>query len=172
MTGGATATYVLPSWYRIDSCPMMMAPQSGSGTGITMDASVSTLSCFHGICNIRKTSRSCTEKISLQAYPYTYSLLREITFKVYPLSNYALLSPIMLPLLETFLELLLWNSLQCCHHMFFWTSSISLSLQPFKADFIFGNTHKLFGAKSREKGICSISVIDFLARNCLTESTL
>jgi len=39
-------------------------------------------------------------------------LLREVTFKVLSLSRYAL-SPTMFPLLETFLELQLWNSFQC-----------------------------------------------------------
>jgi len=55
--------------------------------------------------------------ILLQAYLYTYSLLRGVTFEVLPFSSYAL-SPRMLPLLETFLELLLWNSIQCHHHIF------------------------------------------------------
>jgi hypothetical protein len=40
-----------------------------------------------------------------------------------PLSSYAL-SPTMLPMLETFLELLLWNSFQWCCHIF-WVSLIS-----------------------------------------------
>jgi hypothetical protein len=55
--------------------------------------------------------------ILLQAYLYThtYTLLRGVTFRVLPLSSYAL-SPTMLPLVETFLELLLWKSFQChCH---------------------------------------------------------
>jgi len=47
--------------------------------------------------------------IALQAYPYTYSLLREVTFEVRPLSSCAF-SPTMLPLFETFLDLLLWNN--------------------------------------------------------------
>jgi len=55
--------------------------------------------------------------ILLQAYPYTYSLLRGFTFEVCPFSSYAL-SPTMLQLLETFLELLLWNSFQYCLHIF------------------------------------------------------
>jgi len=59
----------------------------------------------------------------LQAYLYIYSLMRGITFKVLSLSSYAL-SPMMLQLLETFLELLLWNSFQCHYHIF-WMSSIS-----------------------------------------------
>jgi len=44
--------------------------------------------------------------IILQAYLFTYGLLREVTFKVLPLSSYEL-STMMLPLLETFLEFLL-----------------------------------------------------------------
>jgi hypothetical protein len=46
--------------------------------------------------------------VLLKAYLYTYNILRGgVNFKVLPLSSYAL-SPTMLPLLETFLELLLW----------------------------------------------------------------
>jgi hypothetical protein len=85
--------------------------------------------------------------ILLHPYLYTYSLLRGIAFKVFPLSSYAV-SPMMLPQLETFLELLLWNSSQCHHH--FISAMISLSL---KADLIFANSQKLFGAKSGEWGV-------------------
>jgi len=43
--------------------------------------------------------------ILLQAlYPYTYSLLKEVTLEVLPLNSYAL-CPTMLPLLEIFLKL-------------------------------------------------------------------
>jgi hypothetical protein len=104
--------------------------------------------------------------ILLQACLYTYSLLRGVTFEVLPLSSYAL-SPTILPLLETFVELLLCNCFQC-HYHFFWVSSVSWSLCPFKADFIFGNSQKSFKAKSGEQYEYSISVIDFWARNCLT----
>jgi hypothetical protein len=101
---------------------------------------------------------------------YSYSLLRGVTFDVLPLSSYAL-SPTMLPLLETFWELLLWYSFQCrCH-----TSGIpskSWNLRPFRADFISGKSQKSLGAKWGEQGGCYISVIDFWARNCLTESAL
>jgi hypothetical protein len=56
--------------------------------------------------------------ILLQAsYLFTYSLLKWVTFEVLPLSSYAL-RPKMLPLLEKFLELLLWNSFQCRRHIF------------------------------------------------------
>jgi len=65
------------------------------------------------------------EMILLQAYLCTYSLLRDgesvVTLKVLPLSSYAL-SITILPQLETFLELLLWNTFQCLRH-------ISLCLQ-------------------------------------------
>jgi len=53
-----------------------------------------------------------------QAYLYTYNLLKGVAFKVLPFSSYAL-SPTMLPLLETFMELPLWNNFQCHHHIFF-----------------------------------------------------
>jgi hypothetical protein len=67
-----------------------------------------------------------------------------------------------LPLLETFVELLLWNSFQYRRHKF---------LCPFKAEFIFGNSQKSFGEKSGEQGGCSISVINFWATNCLTAAS-
>jgi hypothetical protein len=86
--------------------------------------------------------------ILLQAYLYTYSLLRGVIFEVLPLSTCAC-SPTVLPLVETFLGLLLWISFQCHLHLFF-VSSVSRSLCLFKADLIFGNSHKSFGAKSRE----------------------
>jgi hypothetical protein len=54
--------------------------------------------------------------ILLQACLYPYSLLRGVIFEVLHLHSYAL-SPMMLSPLETFLELLLWNSFQC--HNFF-----------------------------------------------------
>jgi hypothetical protein len=55
---------------------------------------------------------------------------------------------------------------------FFWMSSVSWGLRHFKAYFISGRSQKSCGAKSREYSVCSISVIDFCARNCLTESAL
>jgi hypothetical protein len=56
--------------------------------------------------------------ILLQAsYLYTYCLLRGVTFDVLHLRSYEL-SSTMLPLLEMFLEPLLWNSLKCCRHIF------------------------------------------------------
>jgi len=54
--------------------------------------------------------------ILLQAYLYTYSLLRGVIFEVLILSSYAL-HLTMLSLLEIFLELLLWNSFQCRRHI-------------------------------------------------------
>jgi hypothetical protein len=50
----------------------------------------------------------------------------------------------------------------------FFMFSISWNLHPFKADFIFGNSQNSFRAKSGKQGGCSISVINFWARNCLT----
>jgi hypothetical protein len=56
--------------------------------------------------------------VLLQAYPCICSILRGVTFEALPLSSYAL-SPMILPLLETFLELLLWNSLSVPSSHFF-----------------------------------------------------
>jgi len=71
-----------------------------------------------------------------------------------------------LPLLETVSELLLGNSFQCHRHVCL-MSSLSWNISPLKADFTFGNGQKSFGAKSGEQGGCSISVIDFWAREHL-----
>jgi hypothetical protein len=58
--------------------------------------------------------------ILLQAsYLQPYSLLTGISFEVLSLGSYALV-PTLLPLLQTFMELLLWNTFQCRHHIFFW----------------------------------------------------
>jgi hypothetical protein len=117
-----------------------------------------------------RCGNEATGMILLQAHLYKNGLLRGVTFEVLPLSSYAL-SPVMLSLLETFLELLLWNSLRYhCH--FYWMSSISRNLQSFKGGFISGNSQKSFTAKSGEQGECSTSAINFWARNCLTDSTL
>jgi hypothetical protein len=51
-----------------------------------------------------------------QAYLYTYSLLRGVTFDVLSLHSYAL-SPMILPPLAKFLEFLLWNIFQCFRHI-------------------------------------------------------
>jgi hypothetical protein len=47
----------------------------------------------------------------IASIPVYLQLTERVTFEVLPFSSYAL-SPMMLPLLETFLELLLWNSFQ------------------------------------------------------------
>jgi len=106
-------------------------------------------------------------------YPclYAHSLLRGVTFKVLPFSNYAP-TLTMLPPFKTFLEHLLWNSFQCSRHISFSLSSISWNLRPFKADFTFWNSHKLFGIKSGEQGGWSITVINFWTTNRITDSTL
>jgi hypothetical protein len=63
-----------------------------------------------------------------------------------------------------------WNSY--CGTLFiavvtlFWMSSVSWNLHHFKAEFIFGKSQKSFGAKLGEQDGCSISVINFWARNC------
>jgi hypothetical protein len=54
--------------------------------------------------------------ILFQAFLNSHSLLRGITFKLLPLRKYVL-SPTMLSPLETFLELLLWNSFQRRRHI-------------------------------------------------------
>jgi len=87
--------------------------------------------------------------ILLQAYLCTYSLLRGVTFEVLPLSNYSF-SPMMLPLLEIFLELLLWHSFQCARHILLEYLQSPGIFSPFKADFIFENNQKSFGAKLGE----------------------
>jgi hypothetical protein len=86
--------------------------------------------------------------ILLNAYLCTYSILRGVSFEVLPLRGYTLRST-KLPLLKTFLELLLWYSFQCCYHIFF-MSSVSRNLHLFKTDSIFGNSKKSFQAKSGE----------------------
>jgi hypothetical protein len=83
----------------------------------------------------------CSPDVFMQAsYLYTSSLLRGITFAVLPMSSYAL-SPTMLPLLETFCELLSWNSFQCCRHIFpliesaLWTGAVSIRWAKVEAFF-------------------------------------
>jgi hypothetical protein len=66
------------------------------------------------------------------------SLLSGVTFKVLPLSSYALS-----PTVGNNSELLLGNSFQCPCHIS-WMSSVSWNLRPFKAHFIFGERHKSF----------------------------
>jgi hypothetical protein len=107
--------------------------------------------------------------ILLQAYLYTYSLLRGVTFSVLSLSTYAL-RPTMLPLLETFLELLLWNSFQFRRHISY-MSSASQNFRPFKVDFVWKQP-EVIRRQVRVIGWVFISVIDFLVRNRLTESSL
>jgi len=62
--------------------------------------------------------------ISLQVYLYIYLQLTEVGhLQSTPFGSYAL-SPTMLPLLEKFLEFLLFNSVQYRRHIF-WMSSVS-----------------------------------------------
>jgi hypothetical protein len=58
------------------------------------------------------------------------------------------LIPTMLPLLETFLEYLLWTSSQCRRHIF-WVSSISWKPRPFKADYFFWKHPEVIRSKIR-----------------------
>jgi hypothetical protein len=85
------------------------------------------------------------------SYLYTYSLLRGITFEVFPFSSYAL-SPTMLLLLEFFFffffDFLFWNSLQCRRHNFY--VFIILKSLSLYGRLCFENIEKSFGAKSRE----------------------
>jgi hypothetical protein len=74
----------------------------------------------------------CLFKAQGQLYFYIRipnSLLRGAIFEILHLSSYAI-SPTMLPLLETFLELLLWNSYQCRRHVL-WMPSVSGNLHSF-----------------------------------------
>jgi hypothetical protein len=83
------------------------------------------------------------------------------------LSSYVI-SPVMLPLLEIFFELLLWNSFQCPHCIF-------LCLQYPKIFILLRHTLFMETARShleQHRGIGCLSVINFWARNCLTESAL
>jgi hypothetical protein len=115
----------------------------------------------------------CTYKVRLSSsceclhcsHTHTLTAYWEGSLSKYslPLSSYAP-SPTILLLLETFLELVLWNRFQWCHHIF-WMSSASWNLRPFKAHFIFVNSGKSFRAKWGEQRGCSISIIDFWARN-------
>jgi hypothetical protein len=58
---------------------------------------------------MRGVTMKFPERFHCKAHLYSYSLLRGVTFEVLLLSRYVP-SPTILPLLETFLELLLWNS--------------------------------------------------------------
>jgi hypothetical protein len=113
------------------------------------------------------------EMILLQAYLCTYSLLRDgesvVTLKVLPLSSYAL-SITILPQLETFLELLLWNTFQCLRH-------ISLCLQyleifvPIRLT-LFWKQPEVIRRQNRGIGWMFHFSNRFLARNCLTKRAL
>jgi hypothetical protein len=82
--------------------------------------------------SVQRCGYNISVTILLQAYLYL-SLLRGDIFKVLPFRSYTL-SPTMLPLLETFLELLLWNSFQC--RQIFSVFSVSSNLRSLKVEFI------------------------------------
>jgi len=71
-------------------------------------------------CHVEKSTRCGYEvpgmTLSQASHLYTYDFLGSVTFQVLTLSSYAL-SPTMLPLLEIFLEFLLWNNFQCHRHI-------------------------------------------------------
>jgi hypothetical protein len=74
----------------------------------------------------------------------------------------------MLPLLEIFLELCCEIASSAVLTFFLKSSVLSLNLHPFKADIIFGNSHKSYAAKlGNGGGGCSISVINFLGQKLL-----
>jgi hypothetical protein len=76
----------------------------------------------------------------------------------------------MLPLLETFLELLIWNIFQCCRHVF-WMSSVSWNLCPFKI-LHFWKQPEVMRSQIRGLGWVFHFNKRFLARNCLTACEL
>jgi len=80
--------------------------------------------------------------ILLQAYLYTYSLLRGVTFQILPLSSYVL-SPTMLHCSKHFWNTCWWIALSVVI-TFLPMSSISSNVRPFKAQIIFGKSEKLF----------------------------
>jgi hypothetical protein len=95
--------------------------------------------------------------------------VRGVNFQVHPLSSNAL-SPMMLPLLEIFLELLLWNSFQCHWHYFVHVQYPEI-LVP-QSRLFSGNSQKSVEDKQGKEDGYSISVIDSWTRNCLTECLL
>jgi hypothetical protein len=70
-----------------------------------------------------------------------------------------------LPLLETGFELLVWNNFLCPRHCFY--VFINLKSSSLWDTIYFWKQPEVTG----EDGVCSNSVIDFWARNCLTETT-
>jgi len=81
----------------------------------------------------------------LQAYLYTYSLLRGIAFQVLLLSSCPLS-----PTVGNIFGTPVMEQLSVLSSHLLWMSSVSWKFRPFKADFIFWNSQKLFRAKSGE----------------------
>jgi len=94
------------------------------------------------------------------SYPNIYSLLTGVTFEVLPLSSYAF-TPMMLPLLETFLELVIWNSFQYRSYIFILDIFIVLKTLILERVII-----------HLEKNQRNLLGVDFWARNYLTERAL
>jgi hypothetical protein len=106
------------------------------------------------------------------SYLYTYSLLRGVNFKVPPLSSCAL-GPTMMPLLETSLELLLWNFFQCCHHIFLCLQYPEIFIPLRQILFLEKKKkQKSFGAESGEWDVCFTSVIEFWTKELLDREHL
>jgi len=83
----------------------------------------------------------------------------------------AMLLPTMLPLLETFLDLLLWSSFQCSRRIFWYLQYLEIFITLSHTLFS-EKSLKLLGSISGEYDGYSFSVINFWARNSLTEMVL
>jgi hypothetical protein len=80
-------------------------------------SAVMRVECISDRMSYTKCGYEVLGMILLQAYLYTYNLLRWVTFEALPLRSCAL-SPPMLSLFITFLKHLLWDSFQYHHHFF------------------------------------------------------
>jgi len=112
--------------------------------------------------------------ILFQAYLYNYSLLRGNHFRSNPLSPLPatmLLAQRSCHFWKQFLQLPQCISFQRRCHIFLMFQYHEI-LVPWRQVLFFGNGRKTLGAKSGEWGGCSILVISFWARKCLTESAL
>jgi hypothetical protein len=127
----------------------------------------------------KKVCMKCTRcdyevlrRVLMQTYLYIYSLLRGVTFKALPLSSYVL-SPVMLPLLGSFgTPVVKYLSVPFSHFFFFGCLQYLDIFIPLWQT-LFLETARSHSEPNRWTRIgCSISVIDFWDRSCLTESTL
>jgi len=72
---------------------------------------VVTKTCAEIFCDCTRCGYEVPRMILLEAYLYTHSLQRGVTFEALPLSSYAFI-PKMVSVLETFLVLVMWNNFQ------------------------------------------------------------